>query len=108
MGAFGGRDPGGPSQDRCTRLSVVPSPSMRSRVAVQALLAGRSHDYPRLARPLLRSLELSHHFDVEVITDPGALDSGRSRVILAATAQPLGPGQAEALTALVRAGRRPV
>jgi len=77
---------------------------MRSRVAVQALLAGRSHDYPRLARPLLRSLELSHHFDVEVITDPRGLDSGRSRVILAASDQPLGPGQAEELTAFVRAG----
>ncbi len=77
---------------------------MRSRVAVQALLAGRSHDYVRLARPLLRSLELTHHFDVEVITDQGALDSKRSRVILAASDEPLASGQAEELTAFVRAG----
>src|SRR3984893_296091 len=65
---------------------------MRSRVAVQALLAGRSHDYLRPARPLLRSLELTHHFDVEVITDQGALDSKRSRGILAASDEPRGAG----------------
>ena len=38
----------------------------RSRFTLQALLSGRAHDYAHLARPLLHSLERTHHFEIEV------------------------------------------
>lgn len=76
----------------------------RGRVAVQALLAGRAHDYMQLARPLLRTLELSHHFELEVIADPEALSFGRATVILAASDQALSTGRMGELTEFVRRG----
>ena len=76
----------------------------RSRVPVQVLLAGRAHDYLHLARPLLRALDLTHHLDVEVITDPAALRFEGGGVILAASDHGLEPGQAEGLAEFVRHG----
>src|SRR6266849_1958948 len=76
----------------------------KGRVRVQALLAGHAHDYLHLARPLLRALELTHHFDVHVITDPAALKLEHHEVILAASDHGLLPGQAEELTDFVRRG----
>ena len=77
---------------------------MPNRALVQALIAGRPRDYVHLAGPLLRSLELTHHFELEVITDPAALSPGRARVILAASDQGLAPGQAEEITGFVKRG----
>ncbi len=77
---------------------------MPTRVLVQALMTGGGRDYPHLAGPLLRSLELTHHFELEVVTDPAALSLGRARVILAASDTALAPGQAEELNAFVRRG----
>src|SRR5229473_3197299 len=76
----------------------------KGRVRVQALLAGHAHDYLHLARPLLRALELTHHFDVHVITDPAALKLEHHEVILAASDHGLLPGQADELTDFVRRG----
>ena len=44
-----------------------------NRVRVQALVGGRSLDYEHLARLLLHALDLTHHFDLEVIADPAQL-----------------------------------
>jgi len=77
---------------------------MRRRVRVQALIAVRAHDYLHLSRPLLRSLDLTHHLDLDVITDPEALRLDRHDVILAASEQGLLPGQAEQITDFVRRG----
>jgi predicted dehydrogenase len=77
---------------------------MPDRVLVQALMAGRTRDYVRLAGPLLRSLELTHHFEFEVVTDPAALSLGRAKVILAACDHDLAPGQADQLTDFVKRG----
>jgi len=74
------------------------------RVLVQALLAGRSVDYLHLARPLLRTLELTHHFDVRVVTEPTALSFDRTSVILAASDRSLVLGQAAELTDFVKRG----
>src|SRR5258708_5939377 len=74
------------------------------RVSVQALLTGRSVDYLRIARPLLRALELTHHLDVAVLTEPAGLSVDRRRVILAASDRSLESGQAEELTAFVKRG----
>jgi len=74
------------------------------RVRVQALLAGRSVDYLHLARPLLRTLELTHHFDVGVVTDPAALSFDRAQVILAASDRGLERGQADRLIDFVERG----
>src|SRR5713101_9231126 len=76
----------------------------KGRVRVQALLAGRAHNYLHLARPLLRALELTHHFDIDVITDPAALRLKHHEVVLAASDHGLLPGQAEELTDFVRRG----
>src|SRR2546427_11026281 len=76
----------------------------RSRVPVQVLLAGRAPDYLPLARPLLRALDLTHHLDVEVITDPAALRFEGGGVILAASDHGLEPGQAQGLAEFVRHG----
>jgi predicted dehydrogenase len=77
---------------------------MPNRVLVQVLTTGRARDYLQIVRPLLRSLELTHHFELEVVTDPAALLLTRARVILAACDQALAPGQAEELTGFVRRG----
>lgn len=71
---------------------------------VQALLAGGTHDYQRLARPLLRALEALHHFQIEVVADPAALALERAAVVLAASDNPLPDSQAERLTEFVRQG----
>ncbi len=77
---------------------------MPNRVLVQALTTGRTRDYLRMVRPLLRSLELTHHFELEVVTDPAALSFTRAGVILAASDQVLAPSQADQLTGFVRRG----
>ncbi len=71
---------------------------------MQALLAGRATDYQRLARPLLRALELSHHFDLQVVTDPAALSLDPLGVILAASDNALDPNQATDLSEFVGRG----
>ncbi len=76
----------------------------RNRVAVQALLAGRAHDYLHLARPLLRALELTHHLDIDVIEDPQALSFEGADVILAACDLNLPPGRPDALVSFVKRG----
>ncbi len=77
---------------------------MPNRMLVQALTTGRSRDYLQMARPLLRSLELTHHFELEMVTDPADLSFARARVILAACGEGLAPGQADELTDFVRRG----
>jgi predicted dehydrogenase len=77
---------------------------MPNRVLVQALIAGRAPDYLHLAGPLLRSLELTHHFELEVVTDPAALSFARAGVILAACDRGLAPRQPEELTGFVKRG----
>ncbi len=77
---------------------------MTDRISVLALLAGTSHDYARLARPLLRSMEATQKFDVRVVTDPNELEVGGAHVIVAASDHPLPPGQAARLTEFVRRG----
>jgi len=73
-------------------------------VLVQALTTSGARDYLQMVRPLLRSLELTHHFELEVVTDPAALSFTRARVILAASDQDLAPSQTEELTGFVRRG----
>ena len=69
-----------------------------------ALLAGGIHDYARLGRPLLRSLEGTQHFHVDVVTDPEGLSLGGHQVLLAASDHHLQSGQAAQLTEFVRRG----
>jgi predicted dehydrogenase len=76
----------------------------RSRVPVTVLLAGRSHDYAHMARPLVRALELTHHFDLEITSDAGSIPGSRSRVLVAASDVPLEPDQASKLEHFVRGG----
>jgi scyllo-inositol 2-dehydrogenase (NADP+) len=75
----------------------------RARVAAQALLTGGGRDYGRLAKPLLHALEVSHHFDLDVISDPSALRFDRD-VVLVATDDGLPPGHAHALNDFVTSG----
>jgi scyllo-inositol 2-dehydrogenase (NADP+) len=77
---------------------------MNERISVLALLAGSRHDYLHLARPLLRSMEATQHFDVRVMTDASELEPGNVQVIVAASDHPLHPGQAAKLTEFVRRG----
>ena len=56
-----------------------------NRVSVLALLAGADHDYLRLARPLLRSLEGTHHFNLDVVTEPDHLAIEGRQVLLVAS-----------------------
>jgi predicted dehydrogenase len=74
------------------------------RIPVVALLAGTEHDYLHMARPLLRSLEATHHFAVDVVTDGDVLPLHGAKVLLAASDHALQPGQASQLTDFVRAG----
>ena len=75
-----------------------------NRVRVQALVGGRSLDYEHLARLLLHALDLTHHFDLEVIADPAQLDADRGGVIIAMTDLSLTPGQDEQLAEFVKRG----
>lgn len=72
-----------------------------------ALLAGGTHDYLRMARPLLRALEDTKHFQIEVATDPANFDMrvirGRE-VLIAASDHHLQPKQAALLTDFVGRG----
>jgi scyllo-inositol 2-dehydrogenase (NADP+) len=77
---------------------------MRERIPVVALLAGNRHDYLNMARPLLRSLEATHHFTVEVVTDAEELPLTGVKLLLAASDQALKAGQAARLTDFVRSG----
>ncbi|HKB34705.1 MAG TPA: Gfo/Idh/MocA family oxidoreductase [Candidatus Dormibacteraeota bacterium] len=77
---------------------------MSERIPVVVLLSGHRHEYLHLARPLLRSLEATHHFNVEVVTDAKELPLQKTRVLLAASDHALQPGQASQLTDFVRSG----
>src|ERR1700719_1030558 len=77
---------------------------MSERIPVLVLLAGAQHDYLHMARPLLRSLEATHHFTVEVVTDAGQLPLHNTRVLLAASDHALKPSEASRLTNFVRSG----
>jgi predicted dehydrogenase/type 1 glutamine amidotransferase len=76
----------------------------RNRVSVLALLAGGTHDYLRLARPLLRALEDSQHFHIDVTADPTTLALDGLQVLLVASDHHLQPGQAAQVTDFVRRG----
>ena len=76
----------------------------RNRFTLLALLSGRAHDYTRLARPLLHSLELMHQYDIEVAADFNAIKEGRASVLLAASDVPLDGEQAAILNRFVRRG----
>jgi scyllo-inositol 2-dehydrogenase (NADP+) len=77
---------------------------MPERIPVVVLLAGAQHDYLHMARPLLRSLEATHHFTVEVATDAEHLPLHNTKVLLAASDHALQPGQASRLADFVRSG----
>ena len=78
---------------------------MKERISVLALLAGNRHDYLHMARPLLRALEATQHFNVEVVTEAENLSlAGHAQVLLAASDHALRPGQASELTDFVRGG----
>jgi predicted dehydrogenase len=76
---------------------------VKDRTSVAVLLAGSRHDYVQLARPLLKALEATQHFRLDVVTDPKVLPL-QSQVLLAASDHALLPGQAAQLTDFVRAG----
>jgi predicted dehydrogenase len=76
---------------------------MKDRISVAVLLAGGRHDYAQLARPLLKALEATQHFHLDVVTDADALPL-RSQVLLAASDHPLLPGKASQLAGFVRGG----
>ncbi|MDQ2944185.1 MAG: Gfo/Idh/MocA family oxidoreductase [Candidatus Dormibacteraeota bacterium] len=77
---------------------------MNDRISVHILLAGGRHDYLHMARPLLRALEATQHFNLSVITDAKDLRLQHDEVLLAASDQALETGQAAQLTDFVRAG----
>jgi predicted dehydrogenase len=76
----------------------------RDRVTVVTLLAGTKHDYLRMARPLLRALEASHHFHLDVVTDQAELAPHRGQVVLAASDHAPRPGQLAELKDFVSRG----
>ena len=77
---------------------------MKERLSVAVLLTGGRHDYVHMARPLLKALETTQHFHLEVITEATALPLGRAKVLLAASDHPLLSGQASQLTEFVTGG----
>ena len=77
---------------------------MNDRISVVALLSGTRHDYLHMARPLLRALEATQHFNVEVATDARNLPLQNAKVLLAASDHALQPGQAAQLIDFVRGG----
>src|SRR5712692_6383488 len=76
----------------------------RDRVSVVVLLAENKHDYHHMARPLLRALEATHHFHVEVVTDQAKLAPHRGQVVVAASDHAPLPGQIAGLKDFVRRG----
>jgi predicted dehydrogenase len=78
--------------------------SRHNRVSVLAVLAGGTHDYLQMARPLLRSLEGTHHFNIEVVTEPHRLAADGRQVLLVASDHHLRSGDAALLTDFVRRG----
>jgi predicted dehydrogenase/type 1 glutamine amidotransferase len=76
----------------------------RNRVPVLALLASGAHDYVHMGRPLLRALEDTKHFNVNVITDPERFALDGHHVLVAASDHHLQPGQAAQLMEFVRRG----
>jgi predicted dehydrogenase/type 1 glutamine amidotransferase len=76
----------------------------RNRVSVLALLAGGTHDYLRMARPLLRALEGTQHFRIDLVTEPEHVALGSHQVVLAASDHHLPAGQAAQLVEFVRGG----
>jgi hypothetical protein len=70
---------------------VSSTPSSRSRVSVLALFAGADHDYLHMARPLLRSLEGTQHFNIDVATEPGHIAVEGRQVLLVASDHHLQP-----------------
>jgi len=70
---------------------------MRNRIKVQALLTAGEHDYPHLARPLLRALEASPRLEVGSVTAQGDLDLAGHHVVIAATDEAVRPNTAAAL-----------
>jgi predicted dehydrogenase len=77
---------------------------MTDRIPVAVLLAGGRHDYLNMARPLLKALEATQHFNLDVITDAKELPLGRTKVLLAAGDHALAPGQAAQLTDFINGG----
>src|SRR6202158_6009463 len=77
---------------------------MSERIPVVVLLAGNRHDYLHMARPLLRALDATHQFTVDVVTDAEDLPLLGARVLMAASDHPLRSGQAAQLTDFVRSG----
>ena len=73
------------------------------RIPATVLLAGRAHDYRHTTRPLLRALELTHHFDLDVTSDAAGMP-GHARVVIVASDEPLTSDQAGRLEAFVRGG----
>ena len=77
---------------------------MTARLSARLLLADGQHDYKRMARPLLRSLEAMHAFDIEVLTETSRLEPGSASVVLAATDAALDQAHATRLIEFVRGG----
>jgi predicted dehydrogenase len=77
---------------------------MTERIPVTVLLAGTRHDYRHAALPLLKVLEATQHFNLDVITNGKELPLGRTKVLLVASDYALGSGQADQLTDFVRGG----
>jgi len=77
---------------------------MNDRISVLVLLAGGRHDYLHMARPLLRALEATHHFNLKVTSDAADLRLQNGDVLLAASDHALQPGQAARLKDFVKGG----
>jgi predicted dehydrogenase/type 1 glutamine amidotransferase len=76
----------------------------RDRVSLVALLDGREHDYQHLVRPLLRSLEATQHFHIDVIDSVSELQPKAGRVLLSASDHPLPADAARLVTEFVARG----
>jgi len=77
---------------------------MRDRVPVLALLGGGEHDYPQLARPLMRALEASRHLQIDTVHSVADLNVTGRRVVIAASDEVLRPEQGEVLFEYVNRG----
>lgn len=77
---------------------------MKERIPVAVLLAGGRHDYVHLTRPLLKALEATQHFHLEVVTNANELPLRNAKVLLAASDHALVTGQAALLTDFVTGG----